>query len=107
MTAVSKNVYIDKLDDIVNEYNNTYHRKIKMKPIEFKDNNYIDYIKKANHKDISAKEYTSNWSEEVFVIKEVKILFYGHMLLIISVFKKLLEHFMKKNYKKQIKKDFG
>ena len=107
MTAVSKNVYIDKLDDIVNEYNNTYHRKIKMKPIEFKDNNYIDYIKKANHKDISAKEYTSNWSEEVFVIKEVKILFYGHMLLIISMFKKLLEHFMKKNYKKQIKKDFG
>ena len=58
MTAVSKNVYIDKLDDIVNEYNNTYHRKIKMKPIEFKDNNYIDYIKKANHKDIFAKEYT-------------------------------------------------
>ena len=107
MTAVSKNVYIDKLDDIVNEYNNTYHRKIKMKPIEFKDNNYIDYIKKANHKDISAKEYTSNWSEEVFVIKEVKILFYGHMLLIIAMFKKLLEHFMKKNYKKQIKKDFG
>ena len=107
MTAVSKNVYIDKLDDIVNEYNNTYHRKIKMKPIEFKDNNYIDYIKKANHKDISAKEYTSNWSQEVFVIKEVKILFYGHMLLIISMFKKLLEHFMKKNYKKQIKKDFG
>ena len=36
MTAVSKNVYIDKLDDIVNEYNNTYHRTIKMKPIEVK-----------------------------------------------------------------------
>ena len=72
MTAVSKNVYIDKLNDMVNEYNNTYHRKIKMKPIEVKDNNYIDYIKEANHKDIFAKEYTSNWSEEVFVIKEVK-----------------------------------
>ena len=38
MTAVSKNVYIDKLDDIVNEYNNTYHRIIKMKPTEVKDN---------------------------------------------------------------------
>ena len=36
MTAVSKNVYIDKLDDIVNEYNNTYHRTIKMKPFEVK-----------------------------------------------------------------------
>ena len=45
MTAVSKNVYIDKLDDIVNEYNNTYHRTSKMKPIEVKDNTYIDSIK--------------------------------------------------------------
>ena len=33
MTSVSKNVYMDKLDDIVNEYNNTYHRKIKIKPV--------------------------------------------------------------------------
>ena len=42
MTAVSKNVDIDKLDDVVNKYNNTYHRKIKIKPIEVKDNTYID-----------------------------------------------------------------
>ena len=39
-----KNVYIDKLDDIVNEYNNTYHRTIKMKPADVKDNTYIDSI---------------------------------------------------------------
>ena len=45
MTAISKIVYIDKLDDIVNEYNNTYHRKIKMKPIDVKDNTYIDFEK--------------------------------------------------------------
>ena len=51
MTAVSKNVYIDKLDDIVNEYNNTYHRTIKMKPIEVKDNTYIDSSKEVNDKD--------------------------------------------------------
>ena len=38
MTAISKNVYIDKLDQIVNEYNNTYHRTIKMKPVNAKDN---------------------------------------------------------------------
>ena len=44
MTAVSKNVYIDKLDDIVNEYNNTYHRTIKMKPIEARNNTYIDSV---------------------------------------------------------------
>ena len=43
MTAISKNVYINKLGDIVNEYNNTYHRTIKMKPAGVKDNTYIDF----------------------------------------------------------------
>ena len=43
MTSISKNVYIDKLDDIVDEYNNTYHRTIKMKPIGIKDNTYINF----------------------------------------------------------------
>ena len=43
MTSVSKNVYIDQLDDMVGEYNNTYHRTIKMKSIDVKDNAYIDY----------------------------------------------------------------
>ena len=51
MTAVSKNVYTDKLDDIVNEYNNTYYRTIKTKPIDFKDNTYIGSIKKVNDED--------------------------------------------------------
>ena len=50
MTIVSKNVYIDKFDDIVNEYNDPYHRTTKMKPI-VKDNTYIDYIKEFNDKD--------------------------------------------------------
>ena len=88
MTAVSKNVYIDKLDDIVNEYNNTYHRTIKMKPVDVKDNTYIDSSNEVNDKDpkfkigdhvriskyknIFAKGYTPIWFEEVFVIKEVK-----------------------------------
>ena len=48
MTAVSKNVYIDKLDDIVNEYNNTYHRTIKMKPIEAR--NILTLFKKLTIK---------------------------------------------------------
>ena len=55
MTSVSKNVYIDKLDDVLNEYSNTYHRTIKMKPIEVKDDTYIDYIKEVNHKDSKFK----------------------------------------------------
>ena len=42
MTSISKNAYINKLDDIVNEYNNTYHRKIKTKPVDVKNNAYID-----------------------------------------------------------------
>ena len=51
LTAVSKNVYINKLDDILNEYNSTYHRAIKMKPIEIKDSTYTDSIKEVNDKD--------------------------------------------------------
>ena len=88
MTSISKNVYIDKLDDIVNEYINTCHTTIKMKPIDVKDNTYINTDKEINNKDpkfkvgdrvriskyknIFSKGYTPNWSEEVFVIKKVK-----------------------------------
>ena len=81
-------MYNDKLDDIVNEYNNTKHRATKMKPIDVKDNTYINFDKEVNdndpefkvgdhvriskYKNIFAKDYTPNWSEEVFVIKEIK-----------------------------------
>ena len=51
MTSISKNVYIDKLDDIVNEYNNTYHRTIKMKPVGVKNNTYFDSNKELTDKD--------------------------------------------------------
>ena len=47
MNSISKNVYIDKLDDIVNEYDNTYHRTIKMKPVDVKIYIYI-YIDSSN-----------------------------------------------------------
>ena len=88
MTSILKNVYIDKLDNIVNEYNNTYHRTIKMKPLDVKDNTYInigkevndndpkfkvgDHVRISKYKNIFAKDYTPNWSEEIFVIKEIK-----------------------------------
>ena len=81
-------MYMDKLDNIVNQYNNTYHRTIKMKSVDVKDNTYIDFKKVVNDKDpkfkigdhvriskyknIFAKGYTPNWYEEVFVIKKVK-----------------------------------
>ena len=50
MTSVSENVYIDKLDDIVNKYNNRYHRTIKMKPFDVKPSIYIDFNKENNKK---------------------------------------------------------
>ena len=81
-------MYIDKLDDIVNEYNNTYHRTIKMKPVDVKDNTYIDFTKEVNDKDrkfkvgdhvriskcknIFVKGYRPHWSEEVFVVNKIK-----------------------------------
>ena len=51
MTSISKKLYIDKLDDKVNEYNNIYHRTIKMKPIDVKSSNYIEYNVNSNYKD--------------------------------------------------------
>ena len=88
MISALKNVYVDKLDDIVNKYNNTYHSTIKMKPVDVKSNTYIDSSKEINDKDpkfkigdivriskyknIFAKGYTPNWSEEVLMVKKVK-----------------------------------
>ena len=82
MTSISKNVYIDKLDDNVNKYNNTYHKTIKMKPVDAKPSTYIDsrkdpkfkigdIVRISNYKNIFAKGYVPNWSE-VFVIKKLK-----------------------------------
>ena len=51
MSSISKDVYVDKLDDIVDEYNNTYHRTIKMEPVDVKDNTYINFEKETNDKD--------------------------------------------------------
>ena len=81
-------MYIDKLDDVVNEYNNTYHRTIKMKPIDVKDNTNInidkevndknpkfkvgDHVRISKYKSIFVKGYTPNRSEEIFVTKEIK-----------------------------------
>ena len=88
MTGISKNVYFDVLDDIVNKYNNIVHRTIKMKPIDVKDNTCVDSKKEINDKDpkfkvgdhvriskyknIFAKGYTPNWSEEVFVVNKIR-----------------------------------
>ena len=86
MTSVSKSVYTDKLDDIVDKYNNTYHKTFKMKPDDLKSSTYIDSSKEINkdhkfkigdivriskYKNIFAKEHVPDWSEVVFVIKKI------------------------------------
>ena len=86
--SISKNVYIDKLADIINEYNNTYQSTIKMKPANLNssiDNDFDvgnndkdskfevgDHVTISKYKSIFAKFYDPNWSEEAFTIKKVK-----------------------------------
>ena len=87
-TAVSKNVFFDVLDDIVNKYNNTVHRSIKMKSIDVTSDSYAEYnddsnvtkpkfkvgghVRISKYKNIFAKGYRKNWSEEVFVVSKIK-----------------------------------
>ena len=85
MTATDKNVHYDILDDIVNEYNNTKHNTIKMKPKDVGDNRvYIDEhnekdsrfkvgdrVRISKFKNIFAKGYTPNWSTEIFIVNKI------------------------------------
>ena len=96
MTATGKNVYYDVLDDVVNEYNNTNHNTIKMKPKDVKNDttkssaivrNKRVYIDEHNEKsarynigdrnriskfkNIFAKGYTPNWSSEIFIVNKI------------------------------------
>ena len=123
MTSVSKNVYIDKLDDIVGEYDNTYHGKIKMKLADVKNNTYIDFEKEINdkyskfkvgdnvriskYKNILLKDTHQPSLKKFSLLVKLKIQFHRHMLLMTLMVKKLLEYVMKKNYKRLIKKNLG
>ena len=88
MTAISKNVYIDVLDNIVNKYNNTVHKTIKMKPINVTDDSLAEYnedfnkktpkfkvgdhVRISKYKHTFAKGYIPNWSNEVFIVNKIK-----------------------------------
>ena len=119
MTAISKNVYFDVLDDTVNKYNNTIHRTIKMKHIDAKDNMLIQrkkqIIKILNSRLVITSEFLSTkillqkdtcqiGLKKFLLLLKLKIQFHGHMLLMILMVKKLLEHFVRKNCKRLIKK---
>ena len=118
MTSISKIVYIDILDDIVNKYNNTY----KMKPVDVKLSIYIDgnkenneegpkfkvgnHVRISKYKNIFAKGYLPNWSEEAFVIKKVKNTV--PWTYVISDFngEEIVGTFYKKELQKTNRKDF-
>ena len=103
MVSISKHLYIDKQHDIVNKYNNTYHRTIKMKPVDLKSSTYIEFNKENNkegpkfkvgdnvriskYQNIFAKDYVPDWSQEVFVITKVRNMCRRHMLLVILTMK--------------------
>ena len=122
MTSISKNVYIDKLNDIVDEYNNTYHGTIKMKPIDVKDNTYIDFEKEVNdrdpkfvvgdhvkiskYKNIFTKGYTPNWSQEVFVVSKIKNTFPWIYVINDLNGEEIIGTFMKKELQKTNQKEF-
>ena len=88
MATVLNNVYFDVLDDIVDKYNSTVHRTIKMKPTDVTSDSYAEYnedsdvtkpkfkvgdhVRISKYKNIFAKGYTQNWSEEVFVVSKIK-----------------------------------
>ena len=95
MTAVSKKgYYFDVLVVIVNKYNNTVHRSIKMKPIDATSDSYAeysedsnvtkpkfnvgDYVRISKYKNIFAKGYAQNRSEEVFAVSKLKKQLRGH-----------------------------
>ena len=121
MKAVSKNVYFDVLEDIVNKYNNTVQRTIKMKPIDAADDSYAEYNEQSNKrntkfkfgdhvriskcKNIFAKGYVPNWSEEIFVIKKVKNTVPWTYLINDLNGQEIIGSFMRKNYKKLIRKN--
>ena len=82
MTAVSKNVYIDVLDDIVNKYNNTVHGPIKMKPIYVTDDSFVEYNEESNKKcpkfkvgdHVRISKYKNTFAKGLFLIGQKKFL---------------------------------
>ena len=119
MTSLSKKVYIDKLDDIVNKYNNTYHSTIKMKPVDVKSDTYIESSKEINnknrkfkvddivriskYKNMLVKVTVQIGQKKILWLKKLKALCSGHILLMLLKEKKLSKRFTKKNCKKQFR----
>ena len=121
MRGVSKNVYFEVLDDIVNKYNNTVHRSIKMKPTDIKSDSYPGYnedsnatklnsklvimLRFQNTKKLLLKDTRKIGQEKFLLLGKLKIQFRGYTQLVTRMVKKLLEVFMRRNCKKLVKKN--
>ena len=122
MTAISKNVYFDVLDDIVDKYNNTVHRTIKMKPIDVTNDFFAEYNEESNKrnpkfkfgdhariskcKNIFTKGYVPNWSEEVFIVNKIKnTVGWPYTISDLNSEQIIGSFFMKKNCKRLTKKN--
>ena len=122
MTAISKNVYFDVLDDIVGKYNNTVHRTIKMKPVDVTSDSYAEYNEDSNkrnpkfkvcdhvrfskYKNIFAKGYVPNWSEEIFVIKKAKNTVPWTYVINDLIGEEIVGSFYEKEFQKTNQKEF-
>ena len=102
MTSISKNMYIDRLDDIVNKYNNTYQSSIKMKPVDVKSSTLILLKNIPILKMFFQKVTLQTLLKKFLWLKKLKIMWPGLILLTILMVKKLLELFTKKELQKTI-----
>ena len=124
MTTVGKNVYSDALDNIAQKYNNTYYSSIKMKPKDIENDSSAEYNEESNeqslkfkvgddvriskYKDIFAKGYTSNWSEEIeLLLKKIKNTVPWTYKMNDLNGEEIVGSFMKKSCRRLIKKNLG
>ena len=123
MTAISKSVYWNVLDDIVNKYNNADHRTIKIKPVDVTSDSYAKYdkdsyvtkpklkfgdnVRISKYRNIFAKGYTENWSEEVFVVSKIKSAVPWANVISDLNGEPIAGSFIKENCQKVVKKNFG
>ena len=121
MAAVSKNGYFDLFDDMVNKYNNTVHRSIKMKAIDVTSDSYARYNEDSNKKELKfkvvdrvriskykkkfANGYTQNWSEDVFVSKIKNTVPWTYVISDLNA-DPINGSFYEKNCKKPVKKNW-
>ena len=122
MTYIGKNVYSNVLDDIVIKYNSTVHSSLKIKPKDVTDDSFVEYNEESNKKDpkfkigdhvriskykiVFSKCYTPNWSEEIFVVREVQNTVLWTYLINDLNGKKIIGSFCGKELQKTDQKEF-